>query len=278
MEQQKQEPKMHTRVQRLSPLPQRPRFQEPKMQTLVQRLSPRPQRQRFQEPKMQTLVQRTFSTTTESHNDINMSSASGSTAKANMSSASGSTAKANESSASGSSFKPFLDGPSGFHRMPQDYWTRDGDYVIRHHKIARRILFTPNCALDCPAEVSRLTGERITEITYVSQEVRSADPGGRLDQSHFSQLRPRKPLDWRHQVPPWSDCAAFCLVDYDGYGARGQWIGPGVVSELQRGCVSRSLARRAEEGGTALLPSHSGGVLHEERTSSHYTGKCVWHG
>ena len=95
----------------------------------------------------------TFSTTTEVVLFKNLSSASGSFTT--------------KSSASGSTLKPFLDGPSIKTTAPQDYWTSNGDYLFRHHKVARRILFTPNCSVDCPVEATRFTGERTTEIHYV---------------------------------------------------------------------------------------------------------------
>ena len=58
--------------------------------------------------------------------------------------------------------KPFLDGPA----LPavQDDWVLEGEYLIRRHRVPRRMLFTPSCTIDCPVPVERLSGERVTEI------------------------------------------------------------------------------------------------------------------
>ncbi|CAE7553108.1 RE1, partial [Symbiodinium sp. CCMP2456] len=96
----------------------------------------------------------TFSTTTEVHVFKDVSSASGSTKS--MSSASGSPVS-----------KPFLDGPDVRTTRTEDFWTLNSEYLTRRHKVARRILFTPNCAIDCPIERSQIQGRRVTEIHYV---------------------------------------------------------------------------------------------------------------
>ena len=46
-----------------------------------------------------------------------------------------------------SSNRPFLDDRSS---IISDTWSIEGSYLVRHHRVPRRILFSPKCALDCP--------------------------------------------------------------------------------------------------------------------------------
>ncbi|CAE7557756.1 RE2, partial [Symbiodinium sp. CCMP2456] len=120
----------------------------------------------------------TFSTNTEVHVFKDVSSASGSTKS--MSSASGSPVS-----------KPFLDGPDVRTTRTEDFWTLDREYLTRHHKVARRILFTPNCAIDCPIELSQIQGRRLTEIHYVPRNA----AGRVLEDDWITATAPNYDLD-----------------------------------------------------------------------------------
>ena len=68
------------------------------------------------------------------------------------------------------SHKPFLNDQS---TVPCDTWTIEGNYLVRHHRVPRRILFSPKCALDCPVSEARVLGSRITELKPVRQKASS---------------------------------------------------------------------------------------------------------
>ena len=57
----------------------------------------------------------------------------------------------------------FLDGPPGAAPV-QDEWVTEGEFLVRRHRVPRRILFTPSCSIDCPVPAAQLSQERITEI------------------------------------------------------------------------------------------------------------------
>ena len=61
--------------------------------------------------------------------------------------------------------KPFLEDPSERpRRLAVDSWAIEEHYLVRHHRIPRRVLFTPKCAPDLPVDELLLTGERETSI------------------------------------------------------------------------------------------------------------------
>ena len=66
--------------------------------------------------------------------------------------------------------RPFLDGPV---QGPQvsDEWFLEGNYLVRKHRVPRRILFVPSCTLDCPVSEDRLTDFRVTEIQPFRRKV-----------------------------------------------------------------------------------------------------------
>ena len=67
------------------------------------------------------------------------------------------------------SVKPFLDNPAPIAK--EDFWEHDliHNKLIRHHRIPRRILFTPNATRDCPVPRDLLTSERSTQIRSWNQ-------------------------------------------------------------------------------------------------------------
>ena len=61
--------------------------------------------------------------------------------------------------------KPFLEDPSDRRgRIASDSWSIEGHFLVRHHRIPRRVLFTPNGSIDCPVDSDQMTGERDTVI------------------------------------------------------------------------------------------------------------------
>ena len=72
--------------------------------------------------------------------------------------------------------KPFLDGPPTTpENLPEiDSWSLEGDYLIRHHKVPRRILFTPRCALDCPVDQAVIRSERSTYMSKIPRRLGEA--------------------------------------------------------------------------------------------------------
>ncbi|CAE7721255.1 unnamed protein product [Symbiodinium sp. CCMP2592] len=65
---------------------------------------------------------------------------------------------------SGSHDKPFLSGPAHQVHAKEDYWEHHDNTLVRVHRVPRRVLFTPDCALDCPVEPELLLGQRKTHI------------------------------------------------------------------------------------------------------------------
>ena len=61
--------------------------------------------------------------------------------------------------------KPFLEDPSDRRsRLASDSWAIEEHYLVRHHRVPRRVLFTLNGAPDLPVDELLLTGERETTI------------------------------------------------------------------------------------------------------------------
>ena len=59
--------------------------------------------------------------------------------------------------------RPFFEDPcADVRRAKSDSWTIEEHYLVRHHSLPRRVLFTPNGALNCPVDTNLLTGERTT--------------------------------------------------------------------------------------------------------------------
>ena len=66
--------------------------------------------------------------------------------------------------------KPFLSGPAHQVRDRSDYWEQVGNTLVRVHQVPRRMLFTPDCTMDCPVEFELLTGQRKTHIQAVPRK------------------------------------------------------------------------------------------------------------
>ena len=64
--------------------------------------------------------------------------------------------------------KPFLSRP--FVQSREDVWEYDvsGQYLVRWHKVPRRVLFTPNASRDCPVAPELLRAERRTQIVSLA--------------------------------------------------------------------------------------------------------------
>ena len=61
--------------------------------------------------------------------------------------------------------KPFLEDPSDRRgRLANDSWAIEEHFLVRHHRVPRRVLFTPNGAPGLPVDELLLTGERETSI------------------------------------------------------------------------------------------------------------------
>ena len=66
--------------------------------------------------------------------------------------------------------KPFLSGPAHQVRDRSDYWEQIGNTLVRVHQVPRRMLFTPDCTMDCPVEFELLLGQRKTHIQAVPRK------------------------------------------------------------------------------------------------------------
>ena len=86
-------------------------------------------------------------------------------------------------------FKPFLDDHSV---AKGDSWTVEGNCLIRHHRVPRRILFSPKCALDCPVSSDRVLGSRITEFNPVRQK----GPTRILEDDWHTSANPNRDLSY----------------------------------------------------------------------------------
>ena len=85
--------------------------------------------------------------------------------------------------------KPFLRDKGTF---PCDIWTIEGNYLIRHHRVPRRILFSPKCALDCPISEDRVLGTRVTELNPVRQK----GPTRILEDDWLNSSNPNRDLSY----------------------------------------------------------------------------------
>ena len=90
---------------------------------------------------------------------------------------------------SGKSGKPFLDDQS---TALCDTWTIEGNHLVRHHRVPRRILFSPKCALDCPVSEARVLGSRITEL----KPVRQKGSGRILEDDWITSSNPNRDLSY----------------------------------------------------------------------------------
>ena len=64
--------------------------------------------------------------------------------------------------------------------------------MVRHHRVPRRILFSPKCALDCPVSVDRVLGSRITEF----KPVRQKGPTHILEDDSHTSSNPNRDLSY----------------------------------------------------------------------------------
>ena len=89
------------------------------------------------------------------------------------------------------------------HQARKDYWTIENDELIRVHVTARRLLFTPGCALDCPVDATRLQGRCITEIKPVTEK---STKQAIEDNAHRCNM-PNKDLEYL-----WTGCTRFKMT------------------------------------------------------------------
>ncbi|CAE7463363.1 unnamed protein product, partial [Symbiodinium necroappetens] len=67
--------------------------------------------------------------------------------------------------------KPFLDSPTSTRHGPDiDSWSVEDGFLVRHHKVPRRVLFTPQCAEQCPVDHGVIYKERTTYMKYVPRK------------------------------------------------------------------------------------------------------------
>ena len=96
-----------------------------------------------------------------------LSGPDGACVKPSLSGPDGACVKPSLSGPDGACVKPFLSGPAHQVRDKADYWEQCGNTLTRVHQVPRRMLFTPDCALDCPVEPKLVLGQRKTHIQAV---------------------------------------------------------------------------------------------------------------
>ena len=105
---------------------------------------------------------RTTSTTSGSY--YKMMSVTSSPQSCTTTSVTSSPQSTSPTSTSSMTTKPFLTRPVAQSR--EDVWEYDesGHYLVRWHRVPRRVLFTPNASRDCPVATELLRAERRTQI------------------------------------------------------------------------------------------------------------------
>ena len=79
--------------------------------------------------------------------------------------------------------KPFLDGPPQYERLPEiDSWTIEEGHLVRHHRVPRRMLFTPNCATGCPIDPALILGGRTSHMYLIPRK--RGEPGRVAQSGH----------------------------------------------------------------------------------------------
>ena len=145
--------------------------------------------------------------------------------------------------------KPFLDAPSTPPKsLPTiDSWSLEGNTLVRHHSVPRRMLFTPNCANDCPVSKEMFVGNRTTYLQLVPKRL-----GERVLQD-----------DWRKSAVPNKDMEQL-------------WIGRTVfkLREPRQALTTKTTTTTAsvdDELNSAEFPNYGGDMFPEHWTDEQKT-------